>query len=161
MTWKAREYGQNTHFIELAGEVNTAMPEHVINRVAEVLNTHGKPVKGSRVLVLGLAYKANIDDERESPSYILMDKLKHRGAEVSYYDPHVPEIRLTREYPHLAGMRSVEWKRENIAAIDVALVSTAHDAINYKELADWTPLIVDTRNALSDINTNRGQVWKA
>lgn len=161
LTWKAREYGQSTRFIELAGEVNTAMPEHVINRVAEALNTHGKAVKGSRVLVLGLAYKANVDDDRESPSYVLMDKLKQRGAEVSYYDPYVPEIGLTREHPHWAGTRSVEWTMETIISFDVALISTAHDEINYRELGDWASLIIDTRNSMHGINTKSGQVWKA
>ena len=108
LSWKAQQEGIPTRFIELAGEINTAMPEHVINRVTEALNTHGKPVKGSRVLVLGLAYKANVDDDRESPSYILMDKLKQRGAEVSYYDPYLSEIRPTREHREWEGVRSVE-----------------------------------------------------
>jgi UDP-N-acetyl-D-glucosamine dehydrogenase len=161
LTWKAREYGQFTRFIELAGEVNTAMPIHVINRVAEALNTHGKAVKGSRVLVLGLAYKANVDDDRESPSYVLMDKLIQRGAEVSYYDPHVPEVGLTREHPHWAGTRSVEWTMETIVSFDVVLISTAHDEINCRELGEWATLIIDTRNLMHGINTKSGQVWKA
>ena len=103
LTWKAREYGQNTRFIELAGEVNTAMPEFVVRRVADALNTRQKSVKGSRILILGLAYKANVDDDRESPSYTLLDLLKRQGAHVAYYDPHVPVIRPTREHPHWAG----------------------------------------------------------
>src|SRR5678816_2909351 len=90
LTWKAREFEQNTRFIELAGEINTSMPDYVIDRVAEALNEAGKPIKGSRVLIVGLAYKPNVDDERESPSYRLLEKLKHRGAEVAYYDPYVP-----------------------------------------------------------------------
>ena len=105
LTWKAREYGQNTRFIELAGEINTAMPEYVVNRTAEALNAQRKAVNGSRVLVLGLAYKPNVDDDRESPSYVLMDLLKERGAEVAYYDPYVPVIRPTREHAHWAGTR--------------------------------------------------------
>ena len=108
LTWKAREYGQNTRFIELAGEVNTAMPEYVVNRVAEALNAGRKAVNGSRVLVLGLAYKPNVDDDRESPSYHLMDLLKRRGAEVAYYDPHVPAIRPSREHSNWAGTASVD-----------------------------------------------------
>ena len=100
LTWKAREYSQNTRFIELAGEINTAMPMHVINRTAEALNARRKAVNGSRVLVIGLAYKPNVDDERESPSYTLMNLLKERGAEPAYYDPYVPVIRPTREHPH-------------------------------------------------------------
>jgi UDP-N-acetyl-D-glucosamine dehydrogenase len=161
LTWKAREYGQTTRFIELAGEVNTTMPEHVINRVAEALNSQGKPVKGSRILVLGLAYKANIDDCRESPSYILMDKLKKRGAEVSYHDPHVPEIRLTREHSQWAGTKSVEWTEETITIYDAVLISTAHKAVNNQELANWSSLIIDTRNAMNNIETKKNQIWKA
>ena len=98
LTWKAREYGQNTRFIELAGEVNTAMPEYVVHRTAEALNEDRKSVKGSKILIIGLAYKADVDDERESPSYVLMEMLKHRGAQVAYYDPYVPVIRPTREH---------------------------------------------------------------
>ena len=161
LSWKAREYKESTHFIELAGEVNNTMSDYVINRVAEALNSYGKPVKDSRVLVLGLAYKSNVDDDRESPGYILMDKLKERGAEVSYYDPHIPEARPTREHPQWAGARSVVWNRETIAAFDAALINTAHDAMNSQELADWSPVIIDTRNAMQSIKTKPGQVWKA
>ena len=117
LTWKAREFGQNTRFIELAGEINTAMPMYVVNRAAEALNARRKPVNGSRVLILGLAYKPNVDDDRESPSYVLMDLLKERGAEVAYYDPYVPVIRPTREHPHWAGTRSVSWDRETVRRI--------------------------------------------
>src|SRR5437667_5981796 len=107
LTWKAREYGQQTRFIELAGEINTSMPDYVIGRVAEALNSRRRAVNGSRVLVLGLAYKADVDDDRESPSYRLMELLKGQGAEVAFYDPHVPMIRLTPEHPHWAGTKSV------------------------------------------------------
>lgn len=161
LTWKAREYGQNTRFIELAGEINTAMPQYVVTRVAEALNARRKAVNGSRVLVLGLAYKANVDDDRESPSYHLLDLLQQHGAEVAYYDPHVPAIRLTREHPHWAGTKSVAWNRETIAGFDVALISTAHQAVNYQELADWSPCIVDTRNAMVACQVAAGKVWKA
>src|SRR5687768_6794804 len=146
LTSKARDYGQNTRFIELAGEVNTAMPLHVVHRVAEALNNDKKSVKGSKILLLGLSYKANVDDDRESPSYVLMDLLKQRGATVSYYDPFVPVIRPTREHPHWAGTKSVKWNRSTISDHEVVLISTAHDAINYKELAAWAKCIVDTRN---------------
>lgn len=161
LTWKAREYGQNTRFIELAGEINTAMPEYVVNRVAEALNAQAKPVNGSKVLVLGLAYKPNVDDDRESPSYHLMDLLKTRGASVSYYDPHVPVIRPSREHSNWAGQRTITWNRKAISGFDVVLISTAHDAVNYKELAEWARCIVDTRNAMADIKTKPGLVWKA
>ncbi len=161
LTWKAREYGQSTRFIELAGEVNTSMPLFVINRVIEALNTRRKALNGSRVLVLGLAYKADVDDDRESPSYVLMDHLKNRGGLVSYHDPFVPVIRPTREHPHWAGTPSVPWNRESISSFDCVLISTAHRNVNYAELAEWAPLIVDTRNAMSGIPTQPGQVWKA
>jgi UDP-N-acetyl-D-glucosamine dehydrogenase len=110
LTWKAREYGQTTRFIELAGEVNSAMPEYVIDRVNDALNAQRKAVNGAKILVLGLAYKPNVDDDRESPSYVLMDLLKKRGAEVAYYDPHVPVIRPSREHSHWAGIASIEWR---------------------------------------------------
>ncbi len=161
LTWKAHEFGQNTRFIELAGEVNTAMPEYVMHRVIDALNSQRKALNGARVLVLGLAYKPNVDDERESPSYVLMDLLKKRGAEVAYYDPHVPVVRPTREHPHWAGTRSVSWSRETIQGFDAVLIATHHSAVNYQELADWAPLIVDTRNAMARVQSRVGQVWKA
>ena len=161
LTWKAREYGQNTRFIELAGEINTAMPEYVVNRVAEALNAQKKAVNGSRVLVLGLAYKPNVDDDRESPSYHLMELLQHRGAEVSYYDPHVPVIRPSREHAHLAGTRSVIWDRSIVAAFDAVVISTAHAAVNYDELGQWARCIIDTRNAMGQVKVNGASLWKA
>ena len=129
LTWKAREFSQNTRFIELAGEINTAMPMHVVNRTAEALNARRKSVNGSRVLIIGLAYKPNVDDERESPSYTLLETLKSRGAEVAYYDPHVPVIRPTREHAHWAGTRSVDWNRptlESFDAVDHCHQSSGH-----------------------------------
>jgi UDP-N-acetyl-D-glucosamine dehydrogenase len=161
LTWKAREFSQNTRFIELAGEINTAMPMHVINRTAEALNARRKSVNGSRVLIVGLAYKPNVDDERESPSYTLMETLKSRGAEVAYYDPYVPVIRPTREHAHWAGVRSVAWDRKTVESYDAVIIATNHQVINYQELADWSPCIVDTRNAMSGIKTKPEQVWKA
>ena len=161
LTWKAREYGQNTRFIELAGEVNTSMPAFVVHRVADALNDRQKAVKGSSILILGLAYKPNVDDERESPSYVLMEMLSTRGAKVAYYDPYVPIIRPTREHAHWAGTKSVAWDRKTIAEYDLILIATNHASVNYKELADWADCIVDTRNAMSGITTRPGQVWKA
>jgi UDP-N-acetyl-D-glucosamine dehydrogenase len=161
LTWKARESGKHTRFIELAGEINTAMPEYVVRRVADALNTRNKAVKGSRVLILGLAYKPNVDDERESPSYILMDLLSERGAELEYYDPYLPVIKPTREHSHWAGKKSVEWDRATIESFDVVLIATNHSCVNYKELADWAHCIVDTRNAMSAARVPPGKVWKA
>jgi UDP-N-acetyl-D-glucosamine dehydrogenase len=161
LTWKAREYGQYTKFIELAGEVNTAMPEYVVHRVSEALNAQRKPLNGSRVLVLGLAYKPNVDDERESPSYVLMDLLNHSGAEAAYHDPYVPVVGPTRAHAHWTGIRSVSWDQQTIEGFDVALIATNHACVNYQELAHWSACIVDTRNAMAAIRTKPGQVWKA
>ncbi|MGD1089315.1 MAG: nucleotide sugar dehydrogenase [Verrucomicrobiota bacterium] len=161
LTWKAREFGQNTRFIELAGEINTAMPAHVINRTAEALNAMKKPMNGSHVLILGLAYKPNVDDDRESPSYVLLDLLKARGAQVAYHDPYVPMIHVTREHPHWVGTRSVGWNRETLQSFDVVIIATNHQAVNYQELADWGLCIVDTRNAMAGVKTKPEQVWKA
>ncbi|MES2692293.1 MAG: nucleotide sugar dehydrogenase [Verrucomicrobiota bacterium] len=161
LTWKAREYGQHTRFIELAGEINTAMPEYVIHKVGDALNEQRKSIRGSRVLIVGLAYKPDVDDERESPSYILMEMLQQRGAEVAYHDPYVPVIKPTREHAHWAGTRSVAWTSETIARFDAVVVATNHACVNYAELAEWAPCIVDTRNAMAAIPTVPGQVWKA
>ena len=161
LTWKAREYGQHTRFIELAGEINTAMPDYVVHRVADALNEQGKSIKSSRILILGLAYKPNVDDERESPSYVLMESLAKRGAKVAYHDPYVPVVRPTREHPQWAGTRSVAWNKQTVSSYDVVLIATNHANVNYQELADWAPCIVDTRNAMNGVETKPSQVWKA
>ena len=161
LTWKAREYGQNTRFIELAGEINTAMPELVVHRVMEALNARKKAVNGSRVLILGLAYKADVDDMRESPTFKLLELLKARGAHVAYYDPYVPVIGPTREHAEWKGKKSVKWNRQSIVASDLVLIATAHKSVDYQELSKWADLIVDTRNAMAGITTKPGQVWKA
>src|SRR5437868_2411916 len=161
LTWKAREYGQHTRFIELAGEINTRMPEHVVRAVADALNAQQKSINGSRILLLGLAYKPNVDDERESPSYVLMKLLSERGAEVAYYDPYVPVIKPTREHSQFAGKKSVEWNRATIAAFDLVLIATNHSSVNYHELGDWARCIVDTRNAMAGVEIGQEKVWKA
>lgn len=161
LTWKAREYGQATRFIELAGEINTSMPEWVVNKVAEALNDRCKAIKGSHILILGLAYKADVDDDRESPTYHLMEKLTQRGASVDYHDPYHPVIRPTREHPQFAGKPSMAWEKSIVSEYDCVLISTAHKEVNYGQLADWADLIVDTRNAMESICTKPGQVWKA
>jgi len=161
LTWKAREFDQHTRFIELAGEINTRMPEHVVHRVADALNAQGKSVKGSTILVLGLSYKPNVDDERNSPSYVLMDLLEQRGAKMAYHDPYVPVIKPTREHSQFAGRRSMVWNRAAIQSFDVVLIATNHSCINYHELADWARCIVDTRNAMATVASANGKVWKA
>jgi UDP-N-acetyl-D-glucosamine dehydrogenase len=161
LTWKAREYGENTRFIELAGEINTAMPLYVVHQVAAALNARKKSLNGSKILVLGLAYKADVDDDRESPSYVLMTLLQERGAKVSYYDPYVPVIKPTREHPQWAGVKSVAWNEKNIRAFDLALIATKHSSVDYGQLAQWAGCIVDSRNAMSGVPAKPGQVWKA
>lgn len=161
LTWKAREFGQTTRFIELAGEVNTAMPAYVVQRVIEALNAHQKALNGSNVLLIGLAYKADVDDPRESPTFILLDQLKRRGANVAYYDPHVPVIGPTREHSEWAGTRSVDWNHKTISKFDAVVIATAHSAVNYGELAQWSNCIVDTRNALQGVATRPNSLWKA
>jgi UDP-N-acetyl-D-glucosamine dehydrogenase len=161
LTWKAREYDQHTRFIELAGEINTRMPEHVVHRIADALNAEEKSIKGSTILVLGLAYKPDVDDERNSPSYVLMDLLEQRGANVAYYDPYVPVIRPTREHSQFAGRKSVVWNRAAIESFDLVLIATNHSCVNYRQLADWAHCIVDTRNAMGTVATANGKIWKA
>jgi UDP-N-acetyl-D-glucosamine dehydrogenase len=161
LTWKAREYGQNTRFIELAGEINTSMPGYVINRVAAALNVHRKPISGSSILILGVAYKPNVDDDRESPSYHLLESFQRLGAKVDYYDPHIPVIRPSRDHSHWAGTRSIPWNREIISRYDVVVIATGHDAVNYAELGSWARCIVDTRNVMAKCGWHGSNVWKA
>ena len=142
LTWKAREFGMSTRFIELAGEINTSMPDFVISRVYDALNHVGKALKGSKILVLGLAYKANVDDYRESPSFVLMEKLEERGAIVDYNDPFIPKIHPTREHAHFTGRTSSEIG----PGYDLVLVSTAHDAYQGIDLLKYGVPIVDARN---------------
>ena len=123
LTWKAREYDFATRFIELAGEINTYMPDYVVGKAVLALNDSGKTVKGSHILILGLAYKANVDDDRESPSYRLMEKLEALGARVSYHDPYIPEIKLTREFPQFAGRKSSDISN----GYDLMIIATPHD----------------------------------
>jgi UDP-N-acetyl-D-glucosamine dehydrogenase len=143
LTWKAREYGLNTRFIELAGEVNTAMPEWVVGKVADALNQRGKAINGSRILVLGLAYKKNVDDRRESPSMVLMELLQAKGAEISYSDPHVPKFLRMRK--HDFDLESVPLTPDTLSATDCVLLATDHDRFDYELIKQHAPLIVDTR----------------
>lgn len=161
LTWKAREYGVHTRFIELAGEINRGMPNYVIHRTMEALNSRGKAVKGSRILLMGLAYKSDVDDMRESPTFELLDGFKRLGAEVSYYDPHVPVVGPTREHMEWAGVESQAWSEDVIRSQDCVVISTHHKAVNLDELAAWSDLIVDTRNAMAAVETREGLVVKA
>ena len=163
LTWKAREYGVHTRFIELAGEINTSMPQWVVQRTMEALNGRAKSVKGSRILLMGLAYKEDVDDMRESPTFELMDQLAELGAEVSYYDPHIPEILPTREHGRWTGTKSVDWSPDAIAGFDCVLIATNHRAFDLEGLLDHADLVIDTRNAVASagLTPKEGQVVKA
>lgn len=161
LTWKAKEFGIHTRFIELAGEINASMPEYVVSRAVEALNTLAKAVKGSKILIMGLAYKADVDDMRESPTFALMDLLKSKGAHISYFDPHIPIITPTREHQEWIGMKSIRWEKETVQQFDAVLIATNHKRFNLSELAEWCGCIIDTRNAMSKNITNPGQVIKA
>jgi len=144
LSWKAREVGMSTRFIELAGETNVRMPEYVVEQLQLALNDHRKPMRGSRILVLGLAYKKNIDDPRESPAFEVIDKLLELGAEVSYHDPHIPQAPSMRSWPDLPPMQSVDLNGD-IATFDAAVIVTDHTAVDYDRLLEQLPVIVDTR----------------
>lgn len=150
LTWKSREYELPTRFIELAGEINSAMPRHVVGRLAEALDRRqGKALSRSQVLIIGLAYKKNVPDIRESPSLRLIELIEERGGKAAFHDPHVEEIPSTREYMALKGRRSIAFEEEAVRRFDAVLVATDHDAVDYAALARWAPLIVDTRNVFA------------
>src|SRR5437660_3914994 len=161
LAWKARQFGKHTRFIELAGEINTAMPDYVLSRLVEALNAKQKSVNGSRILLVGLAYKADVDDMRESPTFVLLDKIKALGAEIEYYDPYVSEIGPTREQAQFVGRESVAWDQTTIQNCDLVLTATNHSCVNYQELGDWAQCIIDTRNAMASAKVAAGKVWKA
>ncbi len=160
LTWKAREYEMNTRFIELAGEVNTFMPYYVINRLGDALNDHQKSIRGSRVLVLGAAYKKDVDDPRESPSFKLMELLEEKGAEVDYNDPFIPVLPKMRMY-NVGQKKSVELTAENLAQYDCVLISTDHSAYDWDFIVAHSKLVIDTRNATKDVIEHRDRIVKA
>ncbi len=151
LTWKVREYNCSTRFIELAGEINTAMPEYVIGRLFEELNKQRKVVNGSKVLLIGVAYKKNVDDMRESPGLRLIDLLNQHGAKVEYHDPHIPVLQKTRKYEYT--MTSVTFDATSIGQYDAVIIVTDHDDVNYRLIAENATLVVDTRNAMRDYPT--------
>lgn len=148
LTWKARENGRHTRFIELAGEINENMPNHVITELAVSLSSrHKKALNGASVLVVGVAYKENVDDMRESPSLELLELLIEHGSKVDYYDPYIPVISPTRKHANLTGMKSIDWTMENIASYDAVIIATKHSSIDWEEMITHAQLVVDTRNA--------------
>jgi len=162
LTWKARELEIHTRFIELAGEINTAMPAYVIQKLTEALSDRLEiGLKGTRVLVLGIAYKKNIDDTRGSASLKIMDLLRARGAEVAFYDPYVPKVPLTRDHPSLAGLSSISWEASELGVYQAALVLTDHEGVDYAALLREVPIVVDTRNAMASLGDLAKSVIKA
>jgi UDP-N-acetyl-D-glucosamine dehydrogenase len=161
LTWIARKYGLSTRFIELAGEVNTAMPAYVVSKVTDALNERGKPVKGSRILLLGMAYKKDVDDPRESPGFELLDLLLKKGAIVQYNDPHIPVLPRMRHWPHLQPLQSLPLTADTLAAQDCVLIVTDHSAYDYPWIVQHSRLIVDTRNATRYVQEGREKIVKA
>ncbi len=159
LTWKARQYDMTTRFIELAGEINTSMPIYVVQRLTDALNDKKKSVNGSKVLVLGLAYKKDVDDIRESPSIELIEMLRERGAKVDYNDPHVP--RTPRQREHNLGMTSKKLTDKMLAGYDCVLIATDHTAYDYAWIVKHAKLVVDTRNASVDVKRGRAKIVKA
>jgi len=160
LSWKAREFNMTTRFIELAGEINTRMPEYVVGRVMEALNERGKALKGSRVLVLGLAYKKDVDDVRESPAVTLIELLQQRGALVDYHDPHIPVAKPMREHK-LTHMKSVPLTADNLRRYDCVLIATDHSNVDYDLVCEHAALVVDTRNATGKKKRPTGRIVKA
>ena len=159
LTWKAREVGHTTRFIELAGEVNRSMPEYVVHRTSLALNDRSKAVKGAKILILGLAYKPDVDDVRESPSFELIEKLEHLGAHVDYHDPHVPATHKMRQ--HDLQMKSIELSPQALKQYDCVLIATHHAAYDWQQIADNAMLIVDTRNAMRNVKGNCNHIVQA
>jgi len=159
LTWKAKEIGHHTKFIELAGEINSAMPRYVVNRVAQALNAGSRALRGSKVLVIGIAYKPDIDDIRESPAAEVVELLQGSGAEVSYHDPHVPSFPSMRRYQ--IALDSVALDAASLAGADCVLIITDHKAIDYELIGRHAKLVVDTRNAMSRAGEPKARVVKA
>jgi UDP-N-acetyl-D-glucosamine dehydrogenase len=162
LTWRAREFGMNTRFIELSGEVNRAMPRHIVNRLRDTLSERQqKALNGSRILIIGAAYKKNVDDMRESPSLVLIELLEAAGAATAYYDPHIPVIPTSREHAALAGRRSIALEPDVLATFDAVLISTDHDAVDWKRLLEHSRLIIDTRNVCARAGLSSAKIVKA
>ena len=161
LTWLARKHGEQTRFIELAGEVNAHMPQYVINRLAEFLNEQRKPINGSKIALLGMAYKKDVDDPRESPSFELARLLLQRGATLTYNDPHVPVLPKMRHYPDLPAMQSQELTSAYLGSQDCVLISTDHSAYDYDFIVEHSRFVLDTRNATKNVKNDRDKIRKA
>ncbi len=159
LSWLARKQGLNARFIELAGEVNRAMPEYVVTRTSEFLNEFSKPIRGSKICLAGVAYKKDVDDPRESPSFELLELLLERGAEMSYSDPHVPTLPSMRHFD-LPSMESQKLTPDYLQSLDAVLIATDHTDFDYDAIVEHAPLVIDTRNATSGVHGNREHIRK-
>jgi len=159
LSWKARELNFSTRFIELAGEVNTSMPEYVISKLSDALNNQTKCLRDSKILVLGVAYKKDIDDIRESPAVEIMDRLKKKGAQVYYHDPYVPRIHNMRKYD--LDIKSSELCQELLNDMDAVLIITDHSDYDYEWIVKNAKIVIDTRNATHNVSSNRHKIIKA
>ena len=162
LSWRAQQFGMDARFIELAGEINTAMPARVVDCLERALTRRfGTPMKGAKILLIGLAYKKNVDDTRESPALRLIEILESRGATVAYHDPHVPEIPPTREHAALAGRKSVDLTEKAVSGFDATLICTDHDAVDYLALVRASKLVIDTRNVTANVDVGQEKIVKA
>jgi UDP-N-acetyl-D-glucosamine dehydrogenase len=157
LSWKAREFDFAARFIELAGEINTAMPYHVVDAIASSLNNHKKSLNGSKLLILGVAYKKDVDDLRESPSLKIMQLLQQRGAQIDYNDPYFPQMHKMRHY-NFENMKSIAISKDTLAKYDAAIIATDHSSYDYHAIVDGSKLVVDTRNATRRVTRNRDRI---
>jgi len=160
LSWKAKEYDFSTRFIQLAGEINTSMPHYVIERIGEALNKVSRSIRGSKILIAGVAYKKDIDDMRESPSLEIMKLLKERGAELYYNDPYIPNLPRTREYD-FSYMSSVPLNQDTLGKMDIVVITTDHTNVDYQALVDHSRMVVDTRNATKQIKRGSEKIVRA
>jgi UDP-N-acetyl-D-glucosamine dehydrogenase len=162
LSWRARQFNVKTDFIELAGVVNRAMPQLVVDTLAAALNTHGgKPLKGANILIMGVAYKKNVDDLRESPALEIMEIIQKEGGRIAFHDPYIPEILPTREHAELQGMKSVKFDEPTISKYDAVLITTDHGNVDYASLVSWSKLVIDTRNATKNVHGGGARIISA
>jgi UDP-N-acetyl-D-glucosamine dehydrogenase len=161
LSWRAKKFNVDTHFIELAGVVNRAMPHVVVAALADALAQEGKSLKGAEVLIMGVAYKKNVDDLRESPALEIMEIIQEQGGRVAFHDPYIPEILPTREHAALQGMKSVVFDEPSVSKFDAALITTDHSNVDYASLVSWSRLVIDTRNATKNVHRGRAKIVSA
>ena len=160
LSWKAKEYDFSTRFIQLAGEVNTAIPHYVVERIGAALNARSKSVRGSKILILGVAYKKDVDDVRESPALEIMELLQHRGAVLAYSDPYIPRLHKMRAYD-FSHMSSLDLTEETLKSHDLILITTDHTNVDYQWIVEHSQFVIDTRNATRKVTRGREKIVRA